>query len=431
MKKTLAELRQRRAAALKVWRTAVDTAERETRDLSADEQKTVDDRQAEVAQLDKQIEQRQALDEAERVQAPAIIEQRGDGDFAERARRDFRITRAIAATFDQTVDAGLERELGQETARRTGRAFNGIAVPDEALLPIEKRTITTGGAGSLVPTQHRPDLFIDRLRPSLILPALGATILDGLVGNQSIPKAIGSSTAAWIEEEEPLDFSDPAFDDVTLTPKTVGAMTSFSRQMLLQAVPSVEQLVRNDLAAVIARAVDLSALFGDGLNGQPQGITLAQGVHNVSMATGASWQAVLEMIAVVEGADALGGNLGWATSPGAKRRLRSTPKIDGAGATGFIMESPAELAGYRVATSSALPGDTMDSPAGPAVLIFGDWSSVLLGSWSGIDILANPFEGEAYKRGRVLVRALRSIDVACRTGESFSLCDDLPAGLVT
>jgi hypothetical protein len=52
MKKTLAELRQRRAAALKQWRTVVDLAERETRDLSVDETKTIEGHQQEVATLD-------------------------------------------------------------------------------------------------------------------------------------------------------------------------------------------------------------------------------------------------------------------------------------------------------------------------------------------------------------------------------------------
>ena len=38
----------------------------------------------------------------------------------------------------------------------------------------------------------------------------------------------------------------------------------------------------------------------------------------------------------------------------------------------------------------------------------------MLGSWSGVDILVNPYEGNAYSRGRVLIRAMRDVDVAVR-----------------
>ena len=90
----LHELLAKRAAALKAWKDLVTKAETETRDLSGDEEKRESDLKTEIADLDKKIDRARALADAER-SAPAIIEHRGDGDFAERARKDFRITRAI------------------------------------------------------------------------------------------------------------------------------------------------------------------------------------------------------------------------------------------------------------------------------------------------------------------------------------------------
>ena len=54
---------------------------------------------------------------------------------------------------------------------------------------------------------------------------LGATVLDGLVGTQSIPRQIASSTAQHVAEDAALTATDPNFDDVELAPKTVGAVT--------------------------------------------------------------------------------------------------------------------------------------------------------------------------------------------------------------
>jgi hypothetical protein len=64
--------------------------------------------------------------------------------------RGFNITRAIAGAAGLPgVDAGRERELSAEIARRSGRQFQGIAVPMAAL---ETRVFTTtnpgGGPGS-------------------------------------------------------------------------------------------------------------------------------------------------------------------------------------------------------------------------------------------------------------------------------------------
>ncbi|HLO74867.1 MAG TPA: hypothetical protein VK196_00245, partial [Magnetospirillum sp.] len=53
-------------------------------------------------------------------------------------------------------------------------------------------------------------------------------------------------------------------------------------------------------------------------------------------------------------------------------------------------------------------------------VIFGRWSDLLIGYWSAFDLLVNPFESEAYKKGNVQVRAMLTADVAVRRAESFT-----------
>jgi HK97 family phage major capsid protein len=324
------------------------------------------------------------------------------------------------------VDAGFEAEISQEVARRSGRTFQGIAVPDQAFLA-ERRTLLAGStAADLVPSVHRPDLFIDRLRSALVTGTLGATVLDGLVGTVDIPRQTGSSSAQWVAEDGSLTEDDASFDDVTLSPKSVGAMTSYSRRTLLNSSPSIEQIVRNDLASVIANAIDEKAMLGDGTSNTPKGIVHVSGVGSVTLSGGATWESILEFIANVQGADAAMGSLGWALNAWAVKRLRAVPKDDGVVSSGFLMDQPGQLAGYTAAVTSALPGDPNSSPATDATLIFGDWSSLLIGYWSGIDLLINPFETTAYAKGRVLVRAMRDVDVQVRHPESFAFADDMP-----
>jgi HK97 family phage major capsid protein len=426
----LHELQEARSQAVVAMRTLTDLAATESRDLTEAESRSFDESKAKVVAFDKQIARAQAVAEFER-SAPAVVHGRlGDGAFEERAR-DFSITRAIRASLPRDlgggdVDAGFEREMSQEVARRSGRKFEGIAVPDQAFMQ-ERRTLLAGStAADLVPNVHRADMFIDVLRNRLVCARLGATYLDGLVGSPiDVPRQTGSSTAQWVAEDGSLSETDASFDDVSFTPKTVGAMTSYSRRTLLNASPSIEQIIRNDLAAIIANAIDAKAMLGDGTSNTPTGI-VNSGAQEIAASTSLSWEEVLQFIASVEGDNALMGSLGWAINPHVKTKLRSTTKVTSDAGAGFVMDDPNSLAGYPAVATSALPGNPPGStPTIAGSLIFGDWTSLMIGSWTGVDILVNPYETTAYAKGRVLVRALKDVDVQVRHVESFAFANDL------
>ena len=417
----LHELQERRAAIVAEMRTLNETAEKESRDYSADEDKRHRDLKTELTGLDRKIERARDVAEAERA-APAIMHhgRLGDGAYEQRAR-EFSLVKAINARLGDPVDAGFEREISQEVARRSGRTFQGIAVPDE-YFHVEKRTLLAGSsAADLIPNTHRPDLFIDALRSRIIVGQLGATVLDGLIGTVDIPKQTGSSTAQWLDDDDALTETDASFGDVNLTPKTVGAVTSYSRRTLINALPSIESIVRNDLASVIANAIDAAALVGDGQSNTPTGIRYASNVHNLTLA-GPTWAQVLDFPAKIQAADADIGSMGWATTPQAVAKLRATTKVTSDAGAGFLMDQPGQLAGYPVATTTAL--NDGGSPAENTVL-FGAWSQLLVGYWSGLDVLANPYEGTAYMKGRVLLRVMRDCDVQVRHPEAFAFAEDI------
>lgn len=425
----LHELQEQRAQAVADMRGLADTADVEKRDLSADEGAKFDTLKATIADLDKKIGRAQALAAAER-SAPAIVHGRvGDGQFEERAR-DFSIVKMMRGLLPcdlggGDVDVGFEREISAEVARRSGRKFEGIAVPD-AVFHVERRTLLAGStAADLIPEMHRADLFIDRLRNALVTARLGATYLDGLIGSPiDIPRQTGSSVAQWVAEDGSLTETDASFDDVSLTPKTIGAMTSYSRRTLLNSSPAIETIVRNDLAAVIANAVDEKAMLGDGTGNTPTGIVNA-GATEVAARTALSWDEILQFISQIEADNALMGALGWAINPQLVRVLRGTLVAANTDSR-MIMTDPNSLAGYPAISTNALPGNAPgESPTLAGSIIFGDWSRLMIGSWTGIDILLNPYETTAYAKGRVLVRAMKDVDVQVRHPESFAFANDL------
>ncbi len=420
----LNELTEQRAKAVAAMRALMDTAESEGRDLTDDEAKSFEEHKGAVKALDAKIERAKALDALDRG-APAIISKRGDGSYEERAA-DFSIMRAVAAQLSgSNVDDGFEREISAEVQKRSKRSFRGIAVPDEVFrVKREQRapiTIATEAA-DLQPNVHHPELYLDLLRDNLVAERLGATVLTVGPGTHDVPKAATGSQAFWLGEDDSITESTPTFTDVNLTPKTVGARTSWTRRAMINAVPDMEQLMRRDLAVTLANAIDIAAIVGDGTGNQPTGILNQSGVGTADMST-PTWGGVLGMVTDVEQANALRGSLGFAMNPETKRILMSTVRVSSTDSR-FIMETTDRLVGFPVGVTAALPGDPGDSPSS-GVLVFGDWSSLLIAYWTGVDILVNPFEATAFQKGRVLIRVMRDLDVQIRYSASFSYADNV------
>lgn len=410
----LKDLLEKRSQVVAAMRQITDNPQAQGGDLSDDQAHKFDEMRSELTGLDKQIERRQLLDEAERRMNGETIAGSGDDQFDIEVR-NFSLVRAMAAAAGLAVDAGREREISVELARRSGLTPQGILVPMQVF---EKRVTTSGGssAGDLIATDHMGNQFIDILRARLITGRLGATVLSGLHGNVSIPKRTGSVTAGWVAENAAITATDASYDAVTMAPKHVGARTELSRNVLMQSSPDIEMLTRNDMAAVLAQAIDTAAISGSGVGAEPTGVLNVSGIGTATLSATPTWAEILAFTADLETANTEGS--GWAVHPQARKVFRSTTKVASDAGAGFLMNTPTEMAGYPVAVSTTIPG-MEDSP--PAVsVIFGAWSDLLIGYWSAFDVLVNPFESTAYSKGNVQVRAMLTADIAVRHALSFT-----------
>ena len=386
-------------------------------DLSDEQSRRFDALKADLEKTEKNLARQQTIDDAERRMAGAPLNSTGDNRL-DQACQSFSLRAAIASAAGLNVDASREKEVSAELARRSGRQFQGIAVPASVF---HVRNVTSqfaspdSGGANLVTTDQRPDLYIDALRANMAVRKLGARILTGLQGNIEIPKLSASANSSWIADDSALSPSDPTFTKLTLQPNTCGAMTEFSRNLLLQSSPEVEQLLRADFAGVLAGALDIAAISGAGGN-EPIGILNTSGVDKTTVSGAVTWAKVLQLIELVEAANAQGN--GWCTTPSVVRLLRSTPKVSSTDSV-MIQQEPRSLAGYRLEPTSNVT-QVLGSPPTDHALIFGDWSDLIIGMWSELDILVNPYETGAYSRGGVKVRALMTVDVGVRHAASFA-----------
>lgn len=409
----LNELKQRRAKIVGEMRSLVADAEKAGRDLSDDEAKKFGELKAEERSLGESIERAEYLAEAERRAAGTPVADGASRDY-DRLASEVSVLDVLRAQMEGRSLSGAAAEYAQEAERRTGRKAQGVFVPMQAL---ERRAMTTTSAGEIVPTDYRPDQYISALRNKLLARRLGVRVLTGLSGNVVIPKHGTGTSVGWVAEGGTLSGADMTFDDVTLTPKHAGGITEMSRQLLQQSSPDVEQLVRDDLMAMIAQAIDSALILGGGAN-QPKGILSATGTQTANLAT-LSWATIAGMVEKLELANVEGAQ--FLTSPQVATKLKTTEKSTGTGL--YLMEGGrmADL-GVNVTNQVPLAGTAPDQTGR---LILGDFSQVLLGIWSEIDLLVNPYEASAYEKGAVKVRAMSTVDVGIRHPQAFVIASDV------
>lgn len=393
-------LREQRSAKVAAMKTLVDAAAGEGRDLTADEQQQFDTLKGEERSLAAQVERAEYLAEVERRSAAAPVSGDTSADL-EKLGRQVSVLRVMRAQMEGRSLDGVEAEYAQEAERRSGRKAEGAFVP---LAALETRANTTATAPELVPIDHRADQYIDALRDRLLARRLGVRVLSGLRGNVSIPKHGSGLATGWVTEGQAVPSGEMGFDEVTLSPKHVGGKTEMSRQLIQQSSPDIERLIRGDLAYLIAQQIDSAILKGSGQAGEPQGIIGAAGVLTGDIPT--SWTEVLAMSQMLEEENLEGA--GWLATPEIRTHLGSTEKVPGSG-SGFLLDG-GQVDGRPFWSTNQMPEGTM---------IFGDWSQVMLGIWSEIDILVNPYAEPAYSRGGVQVRAMATCDVALRHPQGF------------
>jgi len=334
-----------------------------------------------------------------------------DVGLSDKETRSFSFVRALnylANPGDASARraAEFEIEVGKAASQKYERASNGIVIPNEVL----RRDLVVGtpsAGGNLVADELLSGSFIDLLRNRLALAQAGVTMLTGLQGNISIPRQTSAATAYWVGENSSPTESQQAIDQVNMTPKTVGAYVDYSRRLLLQSSIDVEGMVRNDLARVIALELDRAAIYGTGSSNQPLGLVNTTGIGSQTITTYGTFAEYIGMETDVASANADAGSMRYIINAAARGALKSTAKSASAVAAGFVFED-GEINGYPAIVSNQLTNNDA---------LFGDFSMMIMGMWSGLDLTVDPYAGAT--AGTVRIIALQDVDVAVKQPGAF------------
>lgn len=316
-------------------------------------------------------------------------------------KREYSIVRAIRSLVDEGVDATVERAESTRLYREAGlkpsrgsimlstRAFDGAANVGKALIG----------------TEHRADMFIDKLRTVM---AVQPTFMDGLVGNVDIPLLSGSSTVNWVVGlNSDAGETKPATDSITLSPKKLTGYVDVGLDLLTQGTPDATNIVLSDLFEVMARKLENTILKGATVSTLTiPGLSGTTGVKTVVIAdvTKATWQDMLGFESAVSSYANMG-NVQFIMSGPDRAMFKGISKDTGSGR--FICEAN-EIDGYKAAISGELAsGD----------IFFGDFSRILVGRWGGLEVMIDPYSLSKSGGVRLVVRMI--CDIAVRQPEAF------------
>ena len=390
-------------------------------------------------------EARQAILDKINVKPEPIDQSSGSVDMNAKEQREYSLVRAInAAISGNWSEAGLEREVSAEIERQTGKATSGFFMPHNLQVRAAYAVGSATTGGNLVATNLLAGSFIEVLRNQALIMNLGPTMLTGLVGNVAIPRQTSATATYWVTEASSITEAEALFDQVTLSPKQIGARSQYSRLALQQATPDIEMVVRNDLAKVMALGIDLAAINGSGSSGQPKGILNQSSIGSVAMGTNGAALAnastsstsgldqLIQLERAVDVANALNGNLNYLTNAKVLSAIKQLKSVYGEylwssqdGVT--TLGTPINVNGYPMYRSNQVPANlTKGTGTGLSALIFGDFSQLVIGLWGALEVLPNPY-GSGYNAGSVDIRTMQTVDIAVRHPESFAAITDIIA----
>jgi len=398
-----------------------------------------------LAEREQELKKKPAMPPDEKRKA---VFDEGDKDKIRKQYNFVKVLRYLANSASgerPDVDIGFEREISDELATKTGRAVQGILLPDfvRSAANVSDGGLTLGtpaydtdtgsggisgigGAGkNIVATLLLAGRFIDALVVALVLrEQLGAEVLTGLVGNIAIPKG-GSISGGWISQEGGnASKKNPTFGQITATPHTYGAYVDITRKLLIQSSLDVQAKVLEWLMYACANGLETAAFQGTGSSGQPTGLCTALNSGATAWSNTPSFDKLINLIAATKTANSYRPSMKFVGNTGVWAALAKTRDFeiltDGAETPKNVAAIGGSVRLLDTATDRVIGRQFVEANLMPnAKLLFGDFTQLTVCLWSGTDIVVDPYANDT--NGGLRIVALQDSDILIKRPESFAL----------
>jgi HK97 family phage major capsid protein len=254
-------------------------------------------------------------------------------------------------------------------------------IKDKALADYVAKALETGTpskGGSLVLEQHLAAEFYPLLRSKFSLMELGIRVVPMPSGNMTIAGMISGASTGWVGEAKKGTSSRPQFARRKLSSKKAYGNVVISTDLMEESDYSMDELIRDDLAAAMAETLYLGAIHGPGGENSPLGIDKDPGRTQVSIGAMLTSDHPTEFITALLKAkvDFDPSNAGWHFGPDVWKQFYNLKTTTGVYLFREEMDN-GRLLGYpfRVSALSEIGSDAN----GRAHIFFGKWSELFMG----------------------------------------------------
>lgn len=265
----------------------------------------------------------------------------------------------------------IEVKTGRSSEEYKKAALNVIRSKFKQTFNVLQEQIASDG-GYLVPTEWDSRL-IDTLDEENIMRKLGTSIQTS--GEHEITIAATKPAAAWLNEGQPLTFSNATFDQKTLKAYKLAVGVQVTNELLADSMFNLETYILDQFGKTLSNAEEDKFLNGTGTN-QPSGILNdAQVGVTANSATAITSDEIINLVYSLKRPYRKNASFIVNDSTlAAIRKLKDTTQ-NYLWQPSFSAEEPDRLLGYPIFTSAYMPTIAAEAK----VLIFGDISYYNIG----------------------------------------------------
>ncbi|MBP0493044.1 phage major capsid protein [Roseomonas indoligenes] len=328
-----------------------------------------------------------------------------------------RITQAlILGDMDQRAAASIAEE-------RWGSDFGQVVGN------MEQSTTTKGGF--LVDTRYASD-FIDLLRPTVAVRAMGAREIPLPGGNLTTRKKTAGSAAAYVGERQAIPTTDVRVGQMTLSAKKLAAIVPIMNELLRRPSRQVDEMVREDLRESVAITEDQQFLRGVGSATAPTGARYLAAAANVFAAN-----ATINLQNVTNDLAALRLKLLTANIPMSRAgyiiswrtAIFLETLLDGNGNKAFPEISQGRIGPYPFRATNSVPTN-LGAGSNESEIYFADWAQMVIGDEDRLTIAASDVASyvdtdgvtrSAFQNDETLIRVIEHHDTGVRYDQAIAV----------
>jgi len=390
--KTLKQLREERQVSLDEMTALINVAEAEDRNLTDDEQKSFDATEKNVNDLASRIDRLERSLELAKNNPVSFKTQ--DVAKTDKDLKRFSFGAVAKAAYTGQLD-GIIKEMDTEARMEApGQMFRGVAVPSIALQ-------TRAALGEQAGVEVAP--FVDQLQSNSVLVQAGANFYSGLTADRKFP-IISSISSTFIGEnlDGATDVAESgAFSTVTLEPNKLISVVGMSAELMAQN-PGVEAALQRNMAQAITAQWEKNLLADADATGGPASIfALANEVADSATALAISDIFTMETNVLANNINPAAARLAYifdAAGLGGAKTLAGKEYV-----AGFMDNFQKQINTYPYHVSSNV-GNAASGIA--QQVLFGDFSDIHLGQFSGLSVLFDPYTNASKGLGRLVVTTL-------------------------